>query len=103
MTNLGAEKSNNHLFKQSICWDPVPTLTYAPSFVPDVLFDLIGQSAIWRSVLSSRFNKIQTHKTVTIYTVCLLLRILLIQCNVYLQLRILLIQKVALHQAWLWA
>ena len=76
MTKLGAEKSNNHRFKQSICWDSVPTLTYVPSFVPDVLFDLIGQSAIWRSVLSSRFNKIQTHKTVTIYTVYLLLRIL---------------------------
>ena len=32
---------------------------------------LIGQSAIWRSVLSLRFNKIQTHKTVTIYTQCI--------------------------------
>ena len=40
---------------------------------------LIGQSAIWRSVLSLRFNKIQTHKTVTIYPVYLLLSILLIQ------------------------
>ena len=39
MKKVGAEKSNTHLFKQSICWDPAPTLTYAPSFVPDVLFD----------------------------------------------------------------
>ena len=77
--NLVQKSQTSIFFKQSICWDPAPTLTYAPSFVPDVLFDLIGQSAIWRSVLSSRFNKIQTHKTVTIYKVDLLLSILLTQ------------------------
>ena len=76
--NLVQKSQTTIFFKQSICWDPALTLTYVPSFVPGVLFD--WPICNLEVVLSSRFNKIQTHKTVTIiYTVYLLLRILLTQ------------------------